>query len=63
MTEPTDSPQAMQASAAGQAGVIDVQAHWVQDDDLSFGFECANPALQIERWDQESASRKTGFYA
>ena len=25
------------------------------DDDLALGCECANPALQIERWGQESA--------
>lgn len=26
---------------------------WDFDDDLALGCECANPALQIERWDQE----------
>lgn len=26
---------------------------WDLDDDLAIGCECANPALQIERWDQE----------
>lgn len=23
------------------------------DDDIALGFECANPALQIERWSQD----------
>ena len=26
---------------------------WTDDDDLALGCECANPALQIERWGQE----------
>ncbi len=29
-------------------------ARYVSDDDVPIGFECANPALQIERWGQES---------
>ncbi|HSH90173.1 MAG TPA: hypothetical protein VK996_09300 [Ramlibacter sp.] len=29
---------------------------WNDDDDLALGCECANPALQIERWGQEEAS-------
>jgi hypothetical protein len=28
-------------------------AHWPEDDDIAWGCECANPALQIERWGQE----------
>lgn len=36
--------------------VIEAAARWVDDDeDLMLGFECANPALQIERWGQEDA--------
>ncbi len=27
------------------------------DDDLAIGCECANPALQIERWAQEGAAQ------
>ena len=30
---------------------------WQFDDDLAIGCECANPALQIERWAQEDAAR------
>jgi hypothetical protein len=27
------------------------------DDDLALGFECANPALQIERWGQDAEAQ------
>jgi hypothetical protein len=27
------------------------------DDDLAIGCECANPALQIERWGQEASAQ------
>ncbi len=27
----------------------------VADDDYALGWECANPALQIERWGQDDA--------
>jgi hypothetical protein len=31
-------------------------AYWLAaDDDLALGCECADPALQIERWAQECA--------
>ena len=29
---------------------------WPSDDDYALGCECANPALQIERWDQETVA-------
>jgi hypothetical protein len=32
---------------------------WQFDDDLAIGCECANPALQIERWAQEEAAQPT----
>lgn len=39
------------------AVVIDAAARWVGDDDeVVLGCECANPALQIERWAQEAPS-------
>ncbi|WP_161799052.1 hypothetical protein [Caenimonas sp. SL110] len=28
----------------------------VDDDDCAIGWECANPALQIERWGQDEAA-------
>lgn len=31
-------------------------AQWHMDDDVALGCECADPALQIERWGQEAAS-------
>lgn len=34
--------------------VRDADARWLSlDDDIALGCECANPALQIERWGQE----------
>lgn len=27
-----------------------------EDDDFELGFECANPALQIERWGQDETA-------
>jgi hypothetical protein len=37
------------------AALVDTTARWLsQDDDIALGCECANPALQIERWGQES---------
>ena len=33
---------------------VDTSARWQSvDDDLALGCECADPALQIERWGQE----------
>jgi hypothetical protein len=64
MAEPTYRPVSLQASPASDATVIDVESHWLaQDGDLYLGFECANPALQIERWGQEAGAGKTGFFA
>ena len=40
--------------ACGVALSID-QPKWMQDEDIALGFECANPALQIERWGLEQA--------
>jgi len=37
--------------------VVDVVSHWMFDDDLAIGCECANPALQIERWGLEAATQ------
>ena len=50
-----NGPQKSFTSSAGRAeperGTI---PQWAADDDFAIGFECANPALQIERWGQES---------
>jgi hypothetical protein len=34
---------------------VQLPVQWT-DDDLALGCECANPALQIERWGQEEAA-------
>lgn len=37
------------------ARLVDTTARWLSvDDDLALGCECADPALQIERWGQET---------
>ena len=46
-SQPANATSNLQHAAA--AGV----QPWDFDDDLALGCECANPALQIERWDQE----------
>ena len=50
------SPPTTASSAAAQmpafAPVLDSDF----DDDYEIGFECANPALQIERWSQGDES-------
>jgi hypothetical protein len=49
------APDAHPLHATG--AVIDAASRWVQDDDdVMLGCECANPALQIERWGQEDAA-------
>ena len=41
-------------TASPDAPVIDAPSRWVDDEeDLMLGCECANPALQIERWGHE----------
>jgi hypothetical protein len=40
---------------AGGTGRVGDEAlmQWMEDDDIALGCECANPALQIERWHHE----------
>ena len=35
---------------------------WSIDDEIPLGCECANPALQIERWGQEAPSSQQKSY-
>ena len=44
---PAQSPAALPAAEA---------ARWLDDPDFALGCECADPALQIERWRQEASS-------
>ena len=44
-------------SSAGTAPVPSETSRWLLDDaDFALGCECADPALQIERWRQEASS-------
>ena len=43
------------SSAPQTASPVFVQATPQLADDVALGCECADPHLQIERWDQESA--------
>lgn len=66
MAQPFDNSVVtpISAGAADRDAVIEVQARWLSpENDLALGCECANPALQIERWGQESAFSKKGFFA
>jgi hypothetical protein len=40
--------------SAAMPAAVDGAAVPVFDDDLALGCECADPALQIERWAQEA---------
>lgn len=66
MADPKHTHPALQALAlqGADSGVIDVQAQWLASDaDAYLGFECANPALQIERWGQESGAARGAFFS
>jgi hypothetical protein len=41
------------AQPAMPPGTVEAVARWVDDADIALGCECADPALQIERWSQE----------
>ena len=46
--QPTPTP------AANHAQGLDAAMHWpAEDPDIALGCECADPALQIERWQHE----------
>jgi hypothetical protein len=60
----SSSAASVSGHAADRQAVIEVESRWLSpDSDYALGCECANPVLQIERWGQESASSKTGFFA
>jgi len=43
------------AGAPAEPPFLDTTARWLDDgEDTMLGCECANPALQIERWSQEA---------
>lgn len=47
--------QSSPACASVPTASLQASASWGADmDDLAFGCECANPALQIECWGQEA---------
>lgn len=43
--QPVPNPPAALAS-----GTVEAASRWLRDDDIPLGCECADPALQIERW-------------
>ena len=50
-----NTAQSMPAYQRPSHLVVDTTARWLADDeDFVLGCECANPALQIERWGQET---------
>jgi len=51
---PTPSEPTRSFAPALEMQVIDASARWLDEDsEAMLGCECANPALQIERWGQE----------
>jgi hypothetical protein len=50
-TPPTAAHPAATAAAAEYTS-----SRW-SDDDIALGCECANPALQIDRWGQEETAQ------
>ena len=49
MDDPQQQPAPSSSRAAGDT------APTTQDEEAVLGWECANPALQIERWGQETS--------
>jgi hypothetical protein len=43
----------LQAHSAGS--LSDIGEHGMLDDEIPLGWECADPALQIERWLDDAA--------
>ena len=43
-------------AATHSAALADAAARWDAELDFALGCECADPALQIERWGQEAGS-------
>lgn len=41
---------------------MQVIERWQLDEDIAFGCECANPALQIERWGQDADAAPRELY-
>jgi hypothetical protein len=56
-SEPTNAANAVPRAEPGY-----VPAFLAEDDDYALGCECANPALQIERWGQEETPPVRQFY-
>ena len=56
----SDSSQPSQSCAAFASGVALAPSGWVgEPDDVAFGCECADPALQIASWGQEAGHAQT----
>ena len=50
-----DLQQSSSNAATQAAALAEGAVRWpIEDPDLALGCECADPALQIERWAQES---------
>ena len=49
-----NEPQPAQPS--NRSGAAVERAPMSDEDDVALGWECANPALQIERWGQDVAA-------
>jgi hypothetical protein len=48
---------AQSSTSAGMQDAMQVGLEAANDDDFALGWECANPALQIDAWDGERVSQ------
>ena len=53
MPDPTQLPHRSDRNPPA-AALVSAAANRLMDDDIALGCECADPALQIERWGQEA---------
>jgi len=54
MPEPTQLPHQFDRNPPAADWVGTTSCRLSMDDDVALGCECADPALQIERWGQEA---------
>ena len=60
MSEPTQQPLSPARTQPAMM-IVATTARWLGiDEDVALGCECADPALQIERWGQEVATLEPG---
>jgi hypothetical protein len=54
---PSSNPPANSSTPANATVEHEAAPHTQPQEDFAMGWECANPALQIERWGQEDTAQ------